>query len=158
MTSVADNRARGLDVEDESCRQWPLKPIVDDCGRRDDWYDLVATEPFSVAARSVDAGDPIECKSCWVRYESRQRRGQWWISRANHERLVNASGWYILSVVAPDTEYIVRMSLVAASVVDGLIDGTWWNCGRGGQTVEQYKQLPWSTVFDPAEVPGGERA
>jgi hypothetical protein len=156
MTSVADNRARGLDVEDEGCRQWPLKLIADDRGRRDDWYDLVATEPFSVATRSVDTGDPIECKSCWVRYES--RRGQWWIARANHERLVDAGGWYILSVVDPSTEHILRMSLISASIVDRLIAERWTNCGRGGQTVEQYRQLSWSAVFDPAETPEGERA
>lgn len=157
MTSVADNRDRGLDVEDESCSQWPLEPIADDRDHRDDWYDLVATNSFDVGARSVDAGDPIECKSCWVRYDSRQRRGQWWISRANHERLVSAGGWYILSVVDPGTEYILRMSLVEAPVVDRLIDERWTNCGRGGQTVEQYRQLPWSAVFDPSETPGGER-
>lgn len=38
MTSVADNRDRGLDVEDAS------------------WYDLVATDSFDVGARSVDTG------------------------------------------------------------------------------------------------------
>jgi hypothetical protein len=41
MTSVADNRDRGIDVEDESCSQWPLEPAAEDRG---EWFDLVATD------------------------------------------------------------------------------------------------------------------
>jgi hypothetical protein len=153
MTSVAENRDRGIDVEDESCRQWPLEPAAKDRG---EWFDLAATDSFDAIGESVDAGDRLECKSCWDRYGS--RRGRWWIARAAHERLVESNGWYILSVVDREAEYILRMSLVRASFIDRLIGERWTDCGRGGKGVEQYRQLPWSAVFDPAETPGGEQA
>jgi hypothetical protein len=41
MTSVADNRERGIDVEDESCQQWPLRRAAED---RREWFDLAATD------------------------------------------------------------------------------------------------------------------
>jgi hypothetical protein len=153
MTSVANNRDRGIDIEDESCRQWPFEPAAEDRG---EWFDLVATDSFDVTGQSVDAGDCVECKSCWNRYGS--RRGRWWIPRRNYDRLVENRGWYILSVVDHEAEFILRMSLVRASHVDQLISGRWTHCGRGGKGVEQYRQLLWSAVFDPAETPGGEQA
>ena len=153
MTSVADNRDRGIDVEDESCGQWPLEPAAED---RSEWFDLVAVDRYNAIGQSVEAGDRLECKSCWDRYGS--RRGRWWIPRRNYKRLVENDGWYILSVVDREAEYILWISLVRASRIDQLIDGRWTDCGRGGKGVEQYRQLPWSAVFDPAETPGGGRA
>ncbi len=142
MTSVADDRNRGIDVEDESCSQWPLEPAAENRGK---WSDPVAVDHFGFNGRSVSAGDRLKCKSCWDRYGS--RRGRWWIARAAHTRLVDREAGYIL-----------RMSLVRASRVDQLIGGRWTHCGRGGKGIEQYRQLPWSAVFDLAETLGGEQA
>jgi hypothetical protein len=153
MTSVANNRDRGIDIEDESCRQWPFEPAAEDRGN---WYDLAATDSFDVTGQSVGAGDYVECKSCWNHYGS--RRGRWWIPHKNHDRLVESDGWYTLSIVDRDTGYILRMSLVRAAHIDQLISGRWADCGRGGKGVDQYRQLPWSAVFDPAETPGGGQA
>jgi hypothetical protein len=152
MTSVADNRDRGIGAEDESCRQCPLEPAAEDRG---EWFDLVATDSFDVTGQPVDAGDRFECKSCWNRYGS--RRGRWWIPRKNHDRLIESDGWYILSVVDREAEYILRMAAVRASHADQLIGDRWTDRGRGSKGVDQYRQLSWSVVFDPAETPGGER-
>jgi hypothetical protein len=108
MTSVADNRERGIDVEDESCQQWPLRRAAED---RREWFDLAATD-----------------------------------------------SWYILSVIDREAEYILRMAVVRASRVNQLIGDRWTDCRRGGNGVEQYRQFPWSAVFDPTETPGGEQA
>ncbi len=63
MTSVADNRDRGLDVEDESCSQWSLKPIADDRGRRERLEPVVVWE-YSGGGIAVRASQPGQGTRC----------------------------------------------------------------------------------------------
>jgi hypothetical protein len=148
MTSVADSRGRGIDVEDESCSQWPPVPVAKDHG---EWFDLVATDSFDVTGQSVDASGQFECKSCWNRYGSRQDR--WRIPRKDHDRLVGSGSWYTLGALDREVEYILRMAVVHASRVDQPIDDRWTDCRRGGKGVNQYRQFAWSAASDPRPRP-----
>lgn len=149
--SVAENRDRGLDVEDEACQRYPVEPASD---ARDDWHDLEFTADLELDVVDdvlVEKGTLAESKSCYDHY--RDRRGRWWIRRGAHEQLLDADGVYLLSVVDRDTGGVLRTALVEASTVDQLID-RWWDCGNGGQTAKQYRQLPWSKIFVSLSAPG----
>ncbi|OVE84726.1 hypothetical protein B2G88_10100 [Natronolimnobius baerhuensis] len=97
--TVAENRERGHFVETAACDRWPLERVDDD---RAEWHDLefvqdVIGEQVGVIAT---AGEVAEAKSCYETYD--RRAGRWWIRRENHERLVDANGWYVLVVLERD--------------------------------------------------------
>lgn len=156
--STAANRDRGTDVEELACERWPLE-LADDA--HCDWYDLEFIADLTTARPPVvvPAGTKAESKSCWIRYDG--RAGRWWIERENHEDLVDADGEYVFSVVDGASGDVERMALVPATTVDALID-EWWDCGDGGRTAEEYRQIPWTAVFDdldePADGRGGDGA
>ncbi|WP_126662018.1 hypothetical protein [Haloterrigena salifodinae] len=153
--AVAKNRERGHDVECAACEQWPLERVDDD---RAEWYDLefVADVVGNLAGTIATVGDVVEAKSCYETYDG--RAGRWWIRRENHERLVDVDGWYVLVVLERESDEILRMALTRAETVDRIIDGNWWDCGNGGRSAEQYRQVSWSAVFEDLRAPGGESA
>lgn len=138
--SVSNNQARGADVEAKARERWPLETL------EAEWADLVFVE----SGTGFESGGPCEVKSCQHRICRDTRNGRWFISKHAHERLLEAEGWYILAVLRNfDVE---RMGLVSARSVDELID-SWWDAGRGGESVSAFVQLPWSLIFDSLEVP-----
>lgn len=157
--TVAANRDRGLAVEEFACDRWPVEQV----GEGDDspeWYDLEFTADLIAPTAEqviVDAGAVVEVKSCWPRYES--RAGRWWIRRHNHDRLVEADGLYALGVVDRSSEEVLRLGLLGAGIVDAIIDGEWWDPGDGGRSVEEFRQIPWTEIFDSLQLPlGGDSA
>ncbi|WP_276254775.1 hypothetical protein [Halomontanus rarus] len=151
--TVANNRERGLDVEDRACVRWPLEPIAHAHEDRDGWCDLEFTDVLEGELTGPIAleGDRVEVKSCWDRHAN--GNGRWWIRRDNHERLVDVDGWYVLAVVDRDTEEVCRMSLTRAKTVDAIIDNSWWDCGDGGRCAREFHQIYWTTVFDDLRGP-----
>lgn len=153
--TVATNRDRGLDVEDAACERWPAKPVPEDRDQRDGWYDLIFTDDVVddvAGVPIVEEGTFAECKSCFPDYDD--RAGRWWIRRENHELLVGTEGVYVLAIVERETHRVLRMALVDASTIDALIDGNWWRTGNGGRSAEEYRQLPWTTIFESCFEPG----
>jgi len=154
--TVATNRNRGLDVEDEACQRWPAKSVPEDRDQRDGWYDLIFTddivEDISGSA-IVEEGTFAECKSCFADYDD--RAGRWWIRRRNHELLAETDGVYVLAIVERETHRILRMPLVDATTIDAPIDGNWWETGNGGRSADEYRQLSWTAVFDSCFEPEG---
>jgi len=158
--TAAQNRERGIRVEDLACDRWPARPIDDG---RDDWCDLEFVDDVTedVGGTAVVEADTLaEVKSCLAEYSSagRTSSGRWWIRRGAHEQLLDVDGVYILAVVDPETDDVLRMALADATTVDALIDGDWWDCGDGGRTAEEFHQIAWTRVFDSLEAPGGESA
>ncbi|RKD94742.1 hypothetical protein [Halopiger aswanensis] len=148
--TVAENRERGHYVETAACDRWPLERVDDD---RAEWHDLEFVQDLvgDRAGVIATAGEVAEAKSCYETYDG--RAGRWWIRRENHERLVGVDGWYILVVLERESDEILRIALTRAATVDRIIDGNWWECGNGGRSAEQYRQIAWTAVFDGV---GGE--
>lgn len=153
--TAAKNRERGRDVECAVCEQWPLDRIDDD---RAEWYDLefVADVVGDRAGTIATVGDVVEAKSCYASYDG--RAGRWWIRRENHEQLVDIDGWYVLVVLERESDEILRMALTRAETIDRIIDGNWWDCGNGGRSADQFRQIAWTAVFDDLRDPRGESA
>ncbi|MFC3958900.1 hypothetical protein [Halovivax cerinus] len=151
--SVADNADWGRTVETAACERWPLEHVAGD-DREPDWFDARFVAPLETELASgpiIEAGTPVEVKSCRTRY--RGRYGRWWIRRESHERLLEAGGEYVLAIY--DTGGIKRMSLLSAETVDCLIS-SWWETGDGGRDADEYRQVPWTAVFEDLVGPGGE--
>ncbi|TYT63024.1 hypothetical protein [Natrialba swarupiae] len=111
--TVAENRERGHYVDTAACDRWPLERVDDD---RAEWYDLeyiqdVGGEHAGVIAT---ADEVAEAKSCDETYDG--RAGRWWIRRENHERLVEADGWYVLVVLECDDLTIEQRQEIAETV------------------------------------------
>lgn len=158
-SGTAANRDRGTDVEDIVCERWPCD-LTDPDGRLD-WYDFEFVQDLNIDRNDrpvVPAGTKGDAKSCYVTYEDGDRAGRWWIDRENHEALVDADGEYALAVIDGATGDVERLALVPARSVDALIDGDWWDCGDGGRTAEEFRQLPWTAVFDSLDAEGGDGA
>ncbi|WP_247729579.1 hypothetical protein [Halovivax limisalsi] len=152
--SVADNADWGRTVETAACERWPLEHVAAD-NDKPDWFDARFVAPLEAESTPepiVEAGTPVEVKSCRRRYCGRY--GRWWIKRESHDRLVDAAGEYVLAVT--DRTGIVRMSLLSAETVDCLCS-TWWETGDGGPNAEEYRQVPWTVVFEDLVGPGGEQ-
>ncbi|WP_276253575.1 hypothetical protein [Halomontanus rarus] len=47
--TVANNRERGLDVEDRACGRWPLEPIAHAHEDRNGWYGLDFTDDLETS-------------------------------------------------------------------------------------------------------------
>lgn len=143
--STVENRPRGHAIEAAACSRWP----ADRVGQAGpDWFDLRLRADVVPALGTVPiatAGTPVEVKSCYPTYGN--RKGRWWIRRANHERLCEADGTYVLAVVDRSSPQVRRMCLLDAGTVDALIGGEWWSCGQGGRSAQEYRQLPWTSVF-----------
>ncbi|AGB17366.1 hypothetical protein Halru_2795 [Halovivax ruber XH-70] len=151
--SVADNADWGRTVETAACERWPLEHVAGD-DSEPDWFDARFVAPLETELAPVpivEAGTPVEVKSCRRRYQGRY--GRWWIKRESHEQLLEAGGEYVLAVT--DRSGIVRMSLLDAETVDCLFS-TWWGTGNGGKDAEEYRQVPWTAVFDDLVGQGGE--
>lgn len=154
--SVADNPDWGRSVETVACDRWPLNRVSSD-DDVPDWIDARTVDPIETELSPepiVEAGTPVEVKACQRRY--RGRNGRWWIKRGNHESLLAEDGEYVLAVYDSNSGDVVRMSLLSARTLDALVT-SWWDCGDGGRTAEEYRQIPWTAVFDNLARPEGDR-
>lgn len=153
--STAENPDRGHSVEEIACYRWPAERVDD---QEASWYDIEFVDDVDVElspAPVVAQGTLGEVKSCYPFYDD--RAGRVWIRRENHERLLAVDGVYIVAVVERETEEVLRMGLSDASTIDAIIDEDWWECGQGGRSAEQYRQIPWTTFFDRLDSNGGDQ-
>jgi hypothetical protein len=97
----------------------------------------------------------VEIKAAQTRLAS-GRRGRWYVRKRQHERLLAASGAYLLVVYAPTfpTHDVRAQLVIPASLVDErLPDG--WTGVDGDRAEEGYRQLAWSAFIDPDGVQEG---
>lgn len=148
--TVGDNGDVAKNAVTAACDRWPIQRAAE--AAAPDWYDAEVGVRVASAAVGLVAPPhtPVESKACRTSYGD--RRGRWWISQGNHERLLEAGGLYALAVYAPDSGAVVAQTLLPAAIVDGMVDGNWWNAGAGGKGVDAYVQVPWSAVFEAWEV------
>ncbi|AXR82365.1 hypothetical protein [Natrarchaeobaculum sulfurireducens] len=115
------------------------------------FYSIVVVEPDT----------PVEIKGCQIRTSNgdRSTRGQFYVKRTAHERLLEAAGMYLFVVYVPrpGLPQLAR-ALVPASIVDELLRGKWYDVG-GSRSESEVAKLAWSHVIDPGTVEseGGER-
>lgn len=152
--SVADNPEHCEAAERAACDRWPLEVVGDG---ESDWFDAEVSAPISTELSDgpiVEVGTPVEVKSCRRRYGG--RNGRWWIKRANHERLLGRDGEYVLAVRDASGD-VLRLSLLSARTVDAMIS-EWWDTGNGGgRDADEFRQIPWSAVFESVDPAGGSR-
>lgn len=100
----------------------------------------------------LETGTPVEIKAAQRRLNS-GRRGRYYIRQRQHERLVQEGASYLFAVYQPQTEHLLAMLVVPATVVEGLLPDGWTDV-EGDRAEEGYRQLAWSNLFDPSEVEG----
>lgn len=135
------------------------------------WYDARLREA-AVPGRApvfgavhIPVGTPVEIKTCRVRFPDEYatcgtRRGRWEIEQSNHRRLCAAGGVYLCAVREADAhgaDAVVTLRFLPAVVMDALLESRWTNKnGNGGPSRQSTAQLPWSLLFDPVVVEGGD--
>lgn len=123
-----------------------------------EWHDAETTEVLTPrqdrplgSVCLVESETPVEIKGCLPETSNgagSTTKGRWYISRANHERLVDAGGVYYLTVYAPSPSTpIITALVVPAATVDDLLAGRWHDSGRG-----EVAKLSWGSIIDETEV------
>jgi hypothetical protein len=150
--SMWQTEEAGLLVEQAACDRWHLEHVANN-GNEPQCYDAIATEETDV--EGVTVGDKIDAKACAVRVKSGSstRRGRWWFSRSNHEKLLARDGLYGLGVYGTDSGNVLRLALIDASTIDGHL--SWSGCGDRHPSDEQ-AQLRWPEVFTSGLQVDGE--
>ena len=151
-----DNADWGLTVERAACERWQLEHVASDPAAPD-WFDARATTTIRAASARVDAfgavgaDTAIEVKAARFRVEHgpSQRRGLWWVRERSHRRLLDADGEYALGVYSP-AQGVLALILRPAWWVERQV--TCWSACGDGHRAERAARIPWSRVFDPAEV------
>ena len=155
-STTRDNADWGLTVERAACERWTLEHIASDPAAPD-WFDALATTAIEDASTresafgSVAVDTPIEVKAARYRVEHNgsQRRGLWWLRERSHRRLLAVDGEYALGVYSP-VQGVLAIVLRPAWWVDHRVS-TWSACGDDHRA-DRAARIPWSRVFDPAEV------
>jgi hypothetical protein len=157
MSSASrDNADWGLTVERAACERWQLEHIASDPAAPD-WFDARATAVIRGAKAhetefgAVVADTAIEVKAARFRVEHNgsQRRGLWWLRESSHRRLLAADGEYALGVYTP-VQGVLALILRPAWWVEHRIS-CWSSCGDDHRA-DRAARIPWSRVFDTAEV------
>lgn len=157
--STKDNADWGLTVETAACDRWRLDHLANDPSAPD-WFDAITAREIQVTDSqncavdglgTVAAGTPIEAKAARLRVEhgDSQRRGMWWLRESSHRRLLDEDGEYALGVYSPASG-VLALLLRPAWWVDHRISA-WSGCGADHRA-DRAARIPWSRVFDPAEV------
>jgi hypothetical protein len=94
-------------------------------------------------------GSIVECKGAQYRYANGQR-GRWYIRKGQHERLLDAGGFYALAVYDPRDRRLRAIAVIPASLVDELLPDDWIT--RDDRAERGYNQLGWARLLDPEEV------
>lgn len=131
-------------------RHTALDPVTDE-----EHVDARATAAITpsrdltaVGLAVVEAGTPIEIKSCAAVVSTRQSRGRFYLRRDQHRYLVEAGAVYLFAVTPPHDHVPICRKLVPASAVETVVPG-WIDPGPDRAT---YAQVTWSRVFDASEV------
>lgn len=157
MSSVSrDNADWGLTVERAACERWQLEHIASDPAAPD-WFDARATvvirgeRTHETEFGAVVADTAVEVKAARFRvdHNGSQRRGLWWLRESSHRRLLAADGEYALGVYSP-VQGVLALVLRPAWWVEQRIS-CWSACGDDHRA-DRAARIPWSRVFDPAEV------
>lgn len=155
----------GEDVEDLVADTVDDLDLVDEA---DAHHDAVTTGlltptpalPFGSVCL-LEAGTRVEIKTCCLETSNGDRPtpGRWFFKGrrdGQHAALLEDRGAYLLTVYrdpdqAGDQEReVVRMLLLPASIVDELLDGSWYDSGR---TEGEVAKLAWTALLD-----GGDSA
>lgn len=94
-------------------------------------------------------GSEVELKGAQRRYASGQR-GRWYFRKGQHERLLDASGFYCLAVYDPRDRRVLALAVIPASLVDELLPDGWTS--RDDRAERGYNQLGWARILDPEGV------
>lgn len=159
MPPENDNADWGRTVEIAACERWQLEHVAGDVAAPG-WYDAIttqmlseATDSFVSAFGSVETNTPVEVKATRLRVNegSSQRRGRWWLRESSHHALVEADGEYALGVYDPAPDGgVLSLALRPAWWVGERVSA-WSPCGVG-HPADRAACVPWSRVFDPADV------
>lgn len=136
----------GLLVETAACDQLSLDHVANN-GSTPQHYDAVAT--VETDHELLEAGTRLDAKACAVTISdgSTSRRGRWWFSKTNHERLLEDGGAYGLGVYDAETYDVLELVVLRASDVDDLLADRWANSGTHHAS-ERSAQLPWTAAID----------
>lgn len=114
--------------------------------------DDAHVDAIALEAVTIPAGVEVEIKACARRISdgSTDRRGRFYLRRAQHEALLDRGAWYLFVVYEGDVEQdgeieeVVAMVAIPARVVDELVS-TWTDAGPGrGEAT----QITWSRLID----------
>lgn len=145
----------GLFVESEACERFALEHVANDPSTPD-WVDAYTTTRTPVS--EVDAGVPVDSKGAQetIPDGGSPRSGRWWFDRRVHEHLLEAAGWYTLSVHGK--REILRCAMLPARTIDGFLEERWTSAGAD-HYADRCAQLPWTVLLvSGAELdPGGGR-
>lgn len=142
MSTLAHPRRVGERSESAVIELLPwLRYVTDETAEH---YDAVAREDSG----DVQEGDPIEIKSAAVVLASGDP-GRFYIREGQHERLLEADGWYLFVVATPNAKRrVLSYRFIRADVLDDEL-AEWWDAGEGRQP---YRQLRVSLLFDDEEL------
>lgn len=110
--------------------------------------------PLFVAGTALlEAGTLLEVKSCRVRTSNGDHdiRGRWSFKGredGQHAALVDAAASYAL-VVRDDSRRVLAVVLAPATVVDGALEGRWYDIDRAEGTLAQ---LSWGHVLEEGDL------
>jgi hypothetical protein len=159
MPAKNDNADWGRTVEIAACDRWQLEHVAGDVAAPG-WYDALTTRSLSDARDSrestfgvVGSDTPVEAKAARYRVQEAgsQRRGRWWLRESSHRALIEADGEYALAVYDPAPDGgVLSLALRPAWWVGARVTA-WSPCGPGHRA-DRAARLPWSRVFDPADV------
>jgi hypothetical protein len=97
-------------------------------------------------------GTPGEVKGC-IRRTGRGDMGKFFIRRENHERLLDADGFYVLAVYDPQNWKqgpVLDVEMKPAAWLDS-VDVGW--TANGSRRDEVVKRPVWSELFQPEDIP-----
>lgn len=160
-SSLRSSKARGSSVEAAVIDASPaLEPVGDSEAT---WYDAVTTATIDpdpdrplLGTPLIETGTPVEIKgACVFRSNGdRDSPGHWFVKRAAHEQLLEASGAYLLTVYAPRPETpILRSVGIPASLLDEHLADRWYEVSAD-RSESEVAQLSWPVVIDRERVPG----
>jgi hypothetical protein len=142
---AADNREHGDRVEHTAANVYPQLRLVDD--DTIEWFDAITATSITTPTGDVPPGGVVEIKSAVQRLAS-GGRGRFYLREGQHQRLVDAGGWYLFLVVDDTHRHVYATQLEPAQAVEDEL-GEWWH---GGEGRARYQQRAWTTWLDTDTV------
>lgn len=159
--SKLSSKSLGDGVAGDVIQRFALEHVPDSDAN---WHDarttsaLFADDPDELLFSGlcvVEAGTPVEIKATLVvrsAGEGNDRKGQWYIKRKAHDRLLEAGGVYLLVVYVQrrGREHLARI-VVPAATMDDVLQESWYDvdADRSESTVAQ---LTWNRLIDEKYV------
>jgi len=127
------------------------------CADEDYWHDaspnraIFASEVVPMAGIcAIEPGQPVEIKSARAEISngSRSRCGRFYLTRNQHERLVENNGVYLFGTYtgSPETELVGLLATLAVIVEEELRE-SWYNAGDGREDYYQIS-VDWLPIPD----------